>query len=546
VIMGLELLIPSAKYIQENLQNIGKMPPVLYPLGSGVILDYLQSQYSPFVDGFTIIGYEGADQLAAKLTEPKYRNIRLITLNSLNDLAHTVYHGLPDDNSGVIINFADTIVEDNITNEQEDCFYYSMEDISDLWTFFSFNDRELIILDKPSNSIPQKGMAFTGVFRLSDSKVFKRCLEDTFNDKQFECSSFYEAIIRYNRIHHLEPIETKHWYDIGHIDRYYNSKLEVKAREFNHITIDKMRGKLKKTSDNKDKFVGEISWYLKIPSDIEYCRPRIFSYSMSYNEPYIDMEYYSYHTVHELFLYGNLRYAQWKSVFDRISFVLDDFSRYTVKGDQIVPSLKSIYLDKTISRLETLSTNPRFADLYNVPLTVNGIRYRPVSDVIKILKDIIPDRLFDVDRFSIIHGDMCFSNILIDDNFSFIKLIDPRGKFGSFDIYGDPRYDIAKLFHSVDGKYDMIIKDQFSIDIDRGSKAIDFEVRSPKHDFDLFELLQLALADKIGDQKDNIELIESLLFLSMIPLHGESENHQLAMLCTGLQILDRVCDIKEE
>ena len=544
--MGLGLLIPSARYIQGNLQNIGKMPPILYPLGSGVILDYLQSQYSSFVDKFIIVGYEGADQLVAKLAEPRYGNVSLVMLDSLDDLAHTLYHGLKGIDSDVIINFADTIVEDNIASEHKDCFYYSMEDISELWTFFSFNDRELNIMDKPSDSIPKKGMAFTGVFRLSDSGLFKKCLEETFNDRQFECSSFYEAIIRYNRIRPLEPIETKQWYDIGHIDRYYSSKLEVKAREFNHISIDKMRGKLRKTSEDKEKFIGEISWYLKIPSDIEYCRPRIFSYSLSYNEPYIDMEYYSYHTVHELFLYGNLRYAQWRSVFDRISFVLDDFSRYTVKGEQIAPSLRSIYLDKTVSRLETLSSNPRFSDLYNVPLTVNGVKYRPISEIIDVIKTNIPQRLFNVDKFSIIHGDMCFSNILIDDNFSFIKLIDPRGKFGSFDIYGDPRYDLAKLFHSVDGKYDLIIKDQFSINIDRESKVIDYVVRPPKHDYDLFELLQSVLADKIGDQKSNIELIESLLFLSMIPLHGESEKQQFAMLCTGLQILDRVCNIKEE
>lgn len=61
--------------------------------------------------------------------------------------------------------------------------------------------------------------------------------------------------------------------------------MEVKAREFNHISIDKDRGILKKTSDDKDKFIGEIKWYLKLPADIEYVRPRIFDYSTSYVAP---------------------------------------------------------------------------------------------------------------------------------------------------------------------------------------------------------------------------------------------------------------------
>ena len=43
-----------------------------------------------------------------------------------------------------------------------------------------------------------------------------------------------------------------------------------------------------------------------------------------------------------------------------------------------------------------------------------------------------------------------------------------------------------------------------------------------------------------------IELIEALLFLSMIPLHGESIRHQMVMLGTGLEILNRVVDIQVE
>lgn len=78
----------------------------------------------------------------------------------------------------------------------------------------------------------------------------------------------------------------------------------------------------------------------------------------------------------------------------------------------------------------------------------------------------VPRELFDITQFNIIHGDLCFANIMVDNTFSFIKVIDPRGKFGDFDIYGDYRYELAKLFHSVDGKYDFIIKDLFTIKYD--------------------------------------------------------------------------------
>lgn len=52
---------------------------------------------------------------------------------------------------------------------------------------------------------------------------------------------------------------------------------------------------------------------------------------------------------------------------------------------------------------------------------------------------------------------------MVDNNFSFIKVIDPKEKFGMYDIYGDARYKFAKLFHSIGGKYDFIIKDLFNM-----------------------------------------------------------------------------------
>jgi len=52
-----------------------------------------------------------------------------------------------------------------------------------------------------------------------------------------------------------------------------------------------------------------------------------------------------------------------------------------------------------------------------------------------------------------IHGDLTFSNILEKDND--IRFIDPRPIFGLSQLYGDPRYDIAKLRYSINGYEDI-------------------------------------------------------------------------------------------
>lgn len=544
----MQLLIPAAKIVNEDLQSIGKLPAIIYPINKGIVFDYLLKQYADTCDSMDIICYEKAEKVHRRLASYNNKKIHIRNLPTLGDLGHTIYYGLSDLHESVIINFADTIVVDNIYDANNDCFFYSEDYFSETWTFFTMKDGMIdTILDKvvSNQADHSRGKLFVGVFQLKDAALFKKCLERTFEERDEEISSFYQALQLYSTINPLTAVETSNWFDIGHADKYYNSKLEVKAREFNHITIDKERGILRKSSDDKEKFIGEIKWYLKLPSDIEYIRPRIFDYSTSYVSPYVSMEYYAYHTVHELFLYGDLNYNQWVEVFNRIRFICEDFKRYTVKDKNIRSALEDMYLIKTLQRFDKIRTDERFKLFFENTVTVNGVKYQSLNQICEKLKEVIPKMLYDVEVFTIIHGDLCFANMMVDSNLSFIKVIDPRGKFGTYDIYGDPRYELAKLFHSVDGKYDFIIKDLFVIEYDSNEISICYQISDGKRDFDLYKVFIEVFKKEIGDELKKIELIESLLFLSMIPLHGENFNHQMAMLGTGLDILNRVIDITE-
>ena len=195
---------------------------------------------------------------------------------------------------------------------------------------------------------------------------------------------------------------------------------EIQARNFNHIKIDKNKGVLCKYSDNKEKFIGEILWYLKLPTDLEYVRPRIYNYSINYDNPFVEMEYYSYHTIHELYLFGNLSANQWKDIFNRILYIYNDFKRYKVKDNEIKNSLEEMYYIKTLNRIKKLKEqNSMFDNFFNKEIKINGIKYKSLNDICKILKNIIPEMLYDIDEFNIIHGDLCFTNIMIDNNLNF-------------------------------------------------------------------------------------------------------------------------------
>ena len=539
------LIIPAAKIVPEELQRIGKLPAIIYPVNQKIVFDYLLEEYQNDCSAMDVICYEQAAKVHRRLAGYHLEKLTIRDLAALGDLGHTIYYALDNVSDPIIINFADTIVADKIQNVEGDCFFYAEEEVSEKWTYFEEKNGIITqIYDKSCECTVGEKPLFVGVFKIEDTASFYSCLETAFEQSELKMSSFYYALMLYSQKHPMKALITEKWFDIGHVDKYNQTQLEVKAREFNYITIDKDRGILRKTSDDKEKFLGEILWYLKLPKDVEYVRPRIFSYSTDYNAPYVSMEYYAYHTVHELFLYGDLTSSQWKDIFKRIHFMCHDFKRYTVKDSSIKASLEDMYLQKTISRLAKLRTNKHFKEFFNRKMTINGATYVSLDCICRKLQEAIPQMLFDVDTFSIIHGDLCFANIMVDSNCSFVKVIDPRGKFGTFDIYGDTRYELAKLFHSVDGKYDFIIKDLFDISFDSESAKIDYEVNDRVRNYDLYQIFQDVFKDEISGKLKKIELIEALLFLSMVPLHGESLQHQMAMLATGMEILDRVIEIR--
>lgn len=543
----MRLIIPSAKVVPEELQKLGKLPAIIYPINQKVSFDYLYEQYKDKTNYIDIICYENADKVQRRLKNHLGEKVSIKLLPELRDLGHTIYFALKDVVDTVIINFADTIVLDNVAEIEGDAFFCQEDYMSDTWTYFDEKDGRIVrIYDKEPVKEEIRKKLFVGVFQFTDTACFRKCLENAFKQDSLQISTFYYALQEYSKMHPMQSILTNNWFDIGHEDKYYNSKLEVRAREFNHITIDKNRGILKKTSDDKNKFIGEIKWYLKLPADVEYVRPRIFDYSTSYVNPYVSMEYYAYHTVHELFLYGDLTLQQWIDIFNRIRFVCDDFKRYTVQDANIRQALEEMYLTKTLQRFEKMKKDERFLAFFESPITVNGKKYQPLEKIIVALETAIPGMLYDVDTFNIIHGDLCFANIMVDSNFSFIKVIDPRGKFGTYDIYGDFRYELAKLFHSVDGKYDFIIKDLFDLDYNIETSCINYRIQDRKREFNLYKVFLDTFAAEIGNDLRKVELIEALLFLSMIPLHGESIRHQMVMLGTGLEILNRVVNIQVE
>lgn len=545
------LLIPSAILVPKEMRkSLGDIPTALFPVNNTTMLEHIYNRYKKIVDVIYIIVDENYDLIQNYISVKKIP-IQIVKINSTHSLGHTIKYGLNhilNQHSNIdylYINFGDSLIDEDIYVGNKNFFYFSNIKSDEDWTYVKYKSNVINdIKDKSGTTIngtlftPEDNNIFIGLFGINDPYNFNHLINiDTNTQKNID--PFYIALYKYNLAHDLYAIKTQTWLDTGHISNYLNAKTKVAAREFNTIKIDEKRGILKKYSINKDKLINEISWYLKLPAQLQYLSPRIYNYSLNSETPYVSMEYYGYHTLHELLIYGNVTLLKWHNIFQKLLFVLNDMENYqTHKSiEDMKSSLEKIYQEKTFSRLNHLRNNPSFSIFFEKPIYINDVKFLSLNEYIPLLRNLIDQLLINSfnGTFNIIHGDLCFSNIFIEDTYNFIRLIDPRGNFGKFDIYGDSRYEIAKLLHTLEGKYDYIIEDMFSIQVH--SNRITFTISD--YSKDVLKIFKHVFSQKLYNIRE-LRLIEATLFLSMIPLHSDFPDRQMAMLATGIQILDSI------
>jgi hypothetical protein len=246
------------------------------------------------------------------------------------------------------------------------------------------------------------------------------------------------------------------------------------------------------------------------------------------------MEYYGYPTLADVFLFENVDPGVWERIFAHLLVIVRDaFGRYT---RPLAPgAILEMAVKKTRRRLETMRASPELLALVRHPGTVfvNG---RPLANLCERWPRIEARvaRMEREARGTVIHGDLCLANILYDLRSRICKLLDPRGSFGSVGIYGDPRYDVAKLYHSVHGLYDFIVNDLFRVRLD--GVQVELQIRVTAAHRAIEERFARVFFPHFARQE--ILLFTALLFASMPALHYDRPERQVAMYARALELLD--------
>jgi dTDP-glucose pyrophosphorylase len=465
-------------------------------------------------------------------------DITIVPLNHDGTIIQSLQGGLSPrpDGAPVRILLGDTLIRDSFA-AAEDFVYSGTVDETRRWCilFKDGDDRITDLVDKQADLDVEPKLALAGYYHLRDGDHLAACVEASVAAGERELS---RVLLRYNATHPIRARMVEQWFDFGNIDNLADARRQLLvSRHFNTLTINPVLHTITKVSENNAILSDELDWYLNIPDELQVLTPRIVNYRREDGQIQIVQEYYGYPTLAELFIYGDLPTDTWVSILRHVMRILQEFGHY--QGALDSESLHTMYSVKTWRRLDALREQSAYwaEFLRRETVEYNGQVLQNIPRLRPLIEDRIETLLHDA-PICVTHGDYCFSNILFDVNYQIIRLIDPRGSFGRKGIYGDARYDVAKLRHSVHGLYDYIITDMFEIH----EQDSCFSGTVYANDGILAQV-GAAFDDLVaaaGYDLDDIRFIEGLLFISMGPLHRDRFERQQIMFLTGLTLLNEV------
>lgn len=355
-----------------------------------------------------------------------------------------------------------------------------------------------------------------GWFSFSSGLRLMQCLSKAKGD-------FLEAIALYGVESPMDQKYIEGWLDFGHLQTLYRTRARTTtARSFNSIIVSD-HSVLKSSSQGK-KLAAEVFWYENIPAPLRIHTPQFLGlegggYRVAYQfSP----------TIQELYVLGRLPPGAWRWIARQCGEFLEKCSKHYFEGHEDHGA--GLMVEKTRERLISWAGQ----DLSSIsrPVYYGGSELPSLLEIATETAEAIE---VGISTRSVMHGDYCFSNMFFDFREGIVKVIDPRGGFNidGPSIFGDVRYDLAKLNHSIEG-YDLIISGRYEIDESvKGGEILFYEPESHKYMEYFYDDVNV-FGHRLTDS--DIMGLTIHLFLSMLPLHSDRPDRQRAFLMNALRL----------
>jgi hypothetical protein len=324
-------------------------------------------------------------------------------------------------------------------------------------------------------------------------------------------------------------VPTSGWLDFGHLQTFFQSKLAATtARAFNTVAIDGRTAR--KSSADETKIWAEAHWLQETPPSVQIHCARLLSFGAEGDKVFYETEYEFLPSLAELFVFGAAGRPPWLRIMEACEAFLNACAAHGGGGSGDA-ALAALTVDKTLPRLKQFGRESGF------PID-RALRYdgAPCPSLVEIAERLAAAYGLDSGRADcVMHGDFCFSNILYDSRVRRIKALDPRGLVADRPtIFGDSRYDLAKLAHSIVGRYDQIIAGRCAVRASGDDFLVEFETVAAQ------SWLEGALGDLqiagLGGLDASVRATMISLFLSMPPLHAERPDRQQAFVANALRL----------
>lgn len=524
---GLWLVMSSAYIGAELTAEFGNLPPAFLPVGTARLYEY---QLARIAAGRTVHltipeGFEPAPEDRARLDA---LHVSLLVIPEGMQLGEAIVYavnsiGEPDQPLRIL--HGDTLIDD-LPTEATDII--AVADITDgySWAQVEVDAGRIVALETivaGSEHVPDRPVA-TGFFAFASRTAFVRALTRARGD-------FVQGTNFYGRDRPLYPLRVASWFDFGHAQTYFRSRRAVTtARAFNSLRLDGRTAH--KSSEDGFKMRAEAAWLRQVPPRVQLYCARVLDEGVSEGRTFYETEYHYIPTLSELFVFGSLGRPVWARIVEACAEFLATCAEThgETSGNAL---LHKLAIGKTMARLEDYARATGF-DIDHGLVSAG----RPLPSLRRMAADLaaIVERARSLPS-TVMHGDFCFSNILFDSRTNRIKVIDPRGFVDPSQpsVFGDTRYDLAKLSHSVIGRYDHIVAGRYRLDAEGDyAGAISFG-RSEEQVWLQEMVTGLTVAGvRLGSR--DVAAVTAGLFLSMLPLHADRPDRQRAYIANAARL----------
>lgn len=409
---------------------------------------------------------------------------------------------------------------------------FQLDDVKLMHCFSNY-----LISDDKKASLSFKKLAFIdGVYGVLDGKRAVAAMFSSVDEYIVFCKNVMSGQKAWDLIRNMrESFEIEGLVDIGVIGNFIQCITgNFDSRYFNCLEGNEYT--LVKSSVNKKKIKAEYNFYHLLPEDMKFWFVMPFNYKETEESASYTMERLHMADLAIKWVHGSIDETEFEELMDKYFFFFKSRHGKECSDADYRRAADFLYIDKVNERIGSLKQTPEYKKIKGLLEVSESTKIDALINKYFLLKRKIEERVTYSRCLVIGHGDPCFANALYNKSTKTLKFIDPKGAVTEDELWTEPYYDVAKLSHSVCGRYDFFNNALFEIKIDA---SFSYNLEIPFDNSKYIEIFRRKVEEN-GFDYLSVRIYEVSLFLSMLPLHIDNPHKVFGFILNVKNILEEI------